>query len=245
MNSYKLAKYNIKNSLKSIIIYYIIFIGALTGKKMMSQYSGVSSSTSGLEILSVVLLFVLGLNFFRENFYFTQANNIPRRDYFKATAMAILVIGLTMSILDVIINRLYNTFMENYMMYDIIYSKVSRSSTSAVWIQSNSIQTLFRTVTFLFAFYIVAFGVGLLTTIIYYKCNKTMKVLVSLIPIAVYGIVSRNNFDLGEKVKNFIGDLLGIEIRNSYMAVITFICLFIITMCFVYILVRKAVVKRD
>ncbi|MCB2352520.1 hypothetical protein [Clostridium estertheticum] len=243
MTSYKLAKYNIKSSLKSIIIYYIIFIGALSGKKMMSQYSGVSSSTSGLEILSVVLLFVLGLNFFRENFYFTQANNIPRRDYFKATAMAILAIGITMSILDVTINRLYNTFMENYMMYDIIYSKVSRSS--SVWIQRNSIQTLFRTVTFLFAFYIVAFGVGLLTTMIYYKCNKTMKVLVSLIPIAVYGIVSRNNFDLGEKVKNFIGDLLGIEIRNSYMAVITFICLFIITMCFVYILVRKAVVKRD
>ncbi|MBU3217026.1 hypothetical protein LL033_02410 [Clostridium estertheticum] len=244
MTSYKLAKYNIKSSLKSIIIYYCIFIGALTGKKMMSQYSGVSSSTSGLEILSVVLLFVLGLNFFRENFYFTQANNILRRDYFKATAMAILAIGITMSILDVAINRMYNTFMENYMMYDIIYSKVSRSSTSEVWIQSNSIQTLFRTVTFLFAFYIAAFGVGLLTTMIYYKCNKTMKVLVSLIPIAVYGIVSRNDFELGEKIKDFIGDLLGIEIRNSYMAVITFICLFIITMCFVYMIVRRAVVKK-
>ncbi|MBU3199676.1 hypothetical protein LL037_11210 [Clostridium estertheticum] len=245
MTSYKLAKYNIKSSLKSIIIYYIIFIGALTGKKMMSQYSGVSSSTSGLEISSVVLLFVLGLTFFRENFYFTQANNIPRRDYFKATAMAILAIGLTMSILDVIINRVYNIFMENRTIYDMIYSEVSRSS--SVWIQSNSIQTLFGTVTFLFAFYIVAFGVGLLTTMIYYKCNKTMKVLVSLIPIVLYGIVSRNDVELGEKIKDFIGNLLGIqiEIRNSYMAVITFICLFIITMGFVYILVRKAVVKRD
>ena len=31
MRSYKLAKYNIKSSLKSIIIYYSIFIGAITG----------------------------------------------------------------------------------------------------------------------------------------------------------------------------------------------------------------------
>jgi hypothetical protein len=55
----------------------------------------------------------------------------------------------------------------------------------------NIVQTLFGTVIFLFAFYIVAFAVGLLNT-----------------------------------------------------AVLTFICLFLIIMGFVYLLVRKAVVKR-
>ncbi|MBX4264256.1 hypothetical protein [Clostridium estertheticum] len=244
MTSSKLAKYNIKSSLKSIIIYYIIFIGALTSLEILRKFSG---GTTGLEVSSVVLLFVLGLNLFRENFYFTQANNIPRADYFKAIAMAILAIGFAMSIVDVIINRVYNIFTLSPTIYDMIYSEVFRLSAG---IQSNSMKTLFGTVTFLFAFYIAAFGVGLLTTMIYYKCNKTMKVLVSLIPIAVYGIVSHNNFELGEKIKDFIGNMLGISIsiggtRNSYMAVITFICLFIITMFFVYILVRKAVVKRD
>ena len=46
------------------------------------------------------------------------------------------------------------------------------------------------------------------------------------------------------KLEGFIENILGINTRNSYLAVITFICLFITSMVFVYILVRKAVVKR-
>ncbi|MBW9147330.1 hypothetical protein K2F40_16665 [Clostridium sp. CM028] len=243
MTSFKLAKYNIKSSLKPIIIYYTIFIGALTCIEMTNKFSnGGSGYTKGLEFSSVVFLFVIGLNFFKENFHFAQANNITRVDYFKAAAIAILSIGLAMSILDVIINRVYNIFMVSPTMYDMVYNESYRVGT--VWIQSNSMQTLFGTVIFLFAGYIVAFAIGLLITMIYYKCNKIMKILVSLIPITIYGRASCNNPNLGEKEMIFIDKILGISTRNSYMAVLTFICLFIITMVFVYLLVRKAVVKR-
>ena len=108
-------------------------------------------------------------------------------------------------------------------------------------------KTLFETVIFLFAFYIVVFAIGLLITMIYYKCNKVMRILVSLSPIVIISICGRiisDNPELGEKVMAFIDKILGISARNSYMAVLTFTCLFIITMVFVYLLVRKAVVKK-
>ena len=52
------------------------------------------------------------------------------------------------------------------------------------------------------------------------------------------------NPEFGEKIVIFIDNIFGISTKNSYMAVLTFICLFVISMFFVYILVRKAVVKR-
>jgi hypothetical protein len=247
MTSYKLAKYNIKSSLKPIMIYYLIFTGAITGIEMLSKFSGGNGYTSGLEFSSAIFLFVIGLNSFKEDFYFAQANNIPRLDYFKAAAMTVLPIGLAMSILDLMINRVYNLFAMSPTLYDMAYNNYFSLGGNDYWIQSNSIRTLFGTVTFLFAFYIAAFAIGLLITMIYYRCNKTMKILVSLSPIAVmaiYGRLAYNNPKLGSKVKVFIDNIFGISTKNSYMSVLTFTCLFIISMGLVYMLVRKAVVKR-
>lgn len=247
MKSFKLAKYNIKSNLKPIIIYYLIFTGAITGIEILTKYSGGNGYSSGLELSSIIFLFVLGLNSFKENFYFSQASNIPRVDYFRATVIAILPIGLAMSILDVIINRVYNLFRICPTIYDMVYKHSFHLATnSEVWIQSNSIGTLLGTVTFLFALYIVTFGVGLLITMIYYKCNKIMKILVSLSPMAIIAICEKivvNDPEFGEKILIFIDNIFGISTKNSYMAVLTFICTFIISMCFVNILVRKAVVK--
>jgi hypothetical protein len=249
MRSYKLAKYNIKSSLKSIMIYYSIIITITISIAIMSKSSGGGIEAHGIEISSVIFLFVLGLNSFKENFYFAEANNISRVDYFIAIAIAIMTIGLAMSVIDVIINRVDNLFVVNTTLYDMSYNNIFQGPLNTEgWIQSNSIGTLLGTVTFLFAFYISAFVVGLLITLIYYKCNKTMKILVSLSPIAIMAIFSKlsyNDPEFGQKVAEFIDNILGISTKNSYTAVLTFICLFLITMGFVYLLLRKAEVKRD
>lgn len=249
MRSYNLAKYNIKSSLKPIMIYYLIFTGAITGIEIMSRLTQGNGHTSGLELSSIIFIFVLGLNSFKENFYFSEANNIPRVDFFKATAIAILPVGFAMSILDVIINRVYNIFVESPTIYDMSYNNLSNIFIfTEGWIQNNRLGTILGTVTFLFAFYIAAFAIGLTITLIYYNCNKTMKILVSLSPIAVIAIFSKfsyNDPEFGQKVAAFTDKIFGISAKNSYTAVLTFICLFIITMGFVYLLVRKAVIKSD
>ncbi|MBU3075794.1 hypothetical protein [Clostridium estertheticum] len=245
MNSFKLAKYNIKSSLKSIIIFYCIFIAVL-----FTTINSTGISISGIEFSSMIFLFVMGLNLFKENFYFSQANNIPRTDYFKSLVITILPIALGMSIIDVILNRIYNIFLGGPTIYDMAYGNFPHGynyESIPVWIQNNSIGTLVGTDTFLFALYILAFAIGLLITMIFYKCNKTMKILIFLSPIAIEAIggsVIYNFPEFGEKSGIFIDNILGISTKNSYICVITFIFLFIITMCFVYIIIRRVVVKK-
>ncbi|NNU74534.1 hypothetical protein [Clostridium estertheticum] len=247
MNSYKLAKYNIKSSIKSIMIFYSIFIAVII---LISITAGKSSHVSGIEFSSMIYLFVLGLNSFKENFYFSEANNISRIDYFKSLVITILPIAVGMAIIDVILNRIYNIFLGGPTIYDMVYGNFPHGynyESIPVWIQNNSIGTLVGTDTFLFALYILAFAIGLLITMIFYKCNKTIKRLIFLIPITIQVIGANviNCFpQAGEKLGAFIDNILGISTRNSYICVITFICLFIITMCFVYIIVRRVVVKK-
>lgn len=249
MKNFKLAKYNIKTSLKPIIIYYCILITVITCLAILNKFSAENNESSGIELSSMIFLFVIGLNFFKENFYFTQANNISREDYLKSVVIAILPIALVMSILDVIINRVFNLFMICPTFYDMTYVEgFINDINKRVWIQSNSIETLFRTVTVLFASYIVVFALGLLITMIYYKSNKIMKILVSLSPIviiAIVGSVFNGVSKFEDNVVDFFYNIFGLNTFNSYNAVMTFICLFIILMIFVYILVRKAVVKRS
>lgn len=248
MTSFKLAKYNIKSSLKSIMIFYLIFITVITSVVIINKTSG-GIGSSGIEFSSVIFLFVIGLNSFKENFYFSQANNISRENYFKSMVITILPIALGMSIIDLVINRVYNVFVASPTIYDMAYGSSLYSYINVeTWTQSNIIQTLFGTVIFLFAFYIVAFAVGLLVTMIYFKCNKIMKILVILSPLffqAILGIVVYISPEFEGKSEIFIENILGINTRNSYAAALTFICLFLITMGFVYLLVRKAIVKRD
>lgn len=227
------------------MIFYCILIPVIISITFLSKNGG---TTSGIEFATMIFLFVLGLSFNKENFYFAQANNIPRVDYFKSLAIAIFPIALGMAIIDVILNRVYNIFASGPTMYDMSYNNFTGAPLNMeVWIQSNSMQTIFGTVTFLFSFYIAAFAIGLLITLIYYKCNRTMKILVSLSPLVIQvilGIVAYNSPGLAEKTGTFFMNILGLNTKNSYMAVMTFICLFIVSMCFVYMLVRRAVVKR-
>jgi len=248
MKNLKLAKYNIKSSFKPIIIYYCILITVITCLAILNKFSAENNESSGIEFSSMIFLFVIGLNFFKENFHFTQANNISRADYLKSVVIAILPIALVMSILDVIINRVFNLSMVCPTFYDMTYAPgFINDINKRVWIQSNSIGTLSRTVTFLFASYIVVFALGLLITMIYYKCNKIMRILVSLSPIviiAIGGIIFEGSSKFENNVVDFFMNIFGLNTFNSYMAVMTLICLFIILMTFVYMLVRKAVVKR-
>ena len=247
MKSYKLAKYNIKSSLKSILIFYCIFIVVII---LISITAGKSSHIRGIEFSSVIFLFVLGLNSFKENFYFSQANNIPRIDYFKSIVITIFPIALVMSIIDIILNRIYNIFDVGPTIYDMSYGNFKSAHiyiNGNAWIQNNSIRILIGTITFLFTLYIIAFAIGLLITMIFYKCNKTMKRLIFLIPIAIQAIFANvvyNSPQVGEKLTAFIDNILGISEKNSYICVITFICLFVIIMCFVYMIVRRVVVKK-
>ncbi|PKM54178.1 MAG: hypothetical protein CVV00_09335 [Firmicutes bacterium HGW-Firmicutes-5] len=254
MKSLKLAKVHIRMMLPSTMIYYMFFIMAIFFLAAVNSSDSQNFSSSGLEFSTVIFLFVLGLNAFKDSFNFSQANNLSRKTFFSGLLLSILPLAFLMSVIDLILNRTYNIFVLSPTNYDMFYSSYRDTGVfdwntmQYVWEQSNSVFTLFSTVFWQFSAYVFFFLLGLVITLIYYRSNSILKIIVSLTPV-VFIVLLRNliGFLPGSWVR-VLGALIpaafGWETRNPYMAILTFFFLsFLLAVCF-YLLLRRAESKE-
>ena len=109
MKSLKVARMNIEGVMKSAIIYYGAFIFILMVLISLYIFGG-RVTMSGIEVSTVIFLFVCGLNSFKSNFYFAKGNGISRKIFIKGLLISSIPIALVMSIIDIIINRINNIF---------------------------------------------------------------------------------------------------------------------------------------
>jgi hypothetical protein len=242
-----IIKYNISSLKNSIAIYYTIFITVCLASVFLSRNANISSS--GIEISSGIFLFVAGLNLFKENFYFMKSNNVSRKDFLYGTALSMIPVVISMSIIDIIINRIYNIFMKCPTIYDMAYGNIGNGKWyhSFDWVQSNSIITLFNTFVLQATICLATISLGFLITIIYYKCNKFMKVVVSIVPVAIIillNVLVTVNPNINSSMGKVIATIFGLNIQNSYVAVLTFIISFIIFIAISRLLTRKAIIKQ-
>lgn len=242
-----IIKYNISSLKNSIAIYYTIFITVCLASVFLSRNGNISSS--GIEISSGIFLFVAGLNLFKENFYFMKSNNVSRKDFLYGTAVSMIPVVLLMSIIDIIINRIYNIFMKCPTIYDMGYANIGSDEwhNTINWVQSNSIGTLFNSFIFQASLSLAAISLGFLINIIYYKCNKFMKVVVSIIPVGLSILISMIGTaypNIINNINKFIATIFGINNRNVYVAALTLIVSFIIFIAISRLLTRKAIIKQ-
>lgn len=240
--SLKIAKMNIKDMIKAIGVFYIILVLVIAGLFSISAFSNGTSSTSGLETATMIFLFVCGLNSFKENFYFIQSNNISRKTFLKGITISILPIAISMSIIDIIINRVMNLFMPSPTLYDMGYTVIRNLDDLAFhnqWVQSNSILTIVNTILLTFSIYCFAYILGLVINMIYFRCNTIMKIAVSVIAGGIFLTWASAGINLS--VLRFI---LGINIQNVYMAVISLGILFIVLIGAARALIKEATIKE-
>lgn len=242
-----IVKYNLNSLKNSITIYYAIFITVCVFLILISRNSK-GSSSSGLEISSAIFIFIAGLNSFKEDFYFMKSNNVSRKGFLYGTAISMIPVVLCMSIIDIAINRIYNIFMKCPTIYDMIYTNLRSNEwySTTNWIQSNSIETLFNTFLLQSTVYIALFSLGFSITIIYYKCNNFMKVVVSVVPVALFmllNVMAITYPSFAYKINNFFTTISGWDTQNSYVAALACIILYIILMGVSRVLTRKAIIK--
>ena len=123
MKSLKVARMNIEGVMKSAIIYYGAFIFILMVLISLYIFGG-RVTMSGIEVSTVIFLFVCGLNSFKSNFYFAKSNGISRKTFIKGLLISSIPIALVMSIIDIIINRINNIFIKNPTLYDVSYGNL-------------------------------------------------------------------------------------------------------------------------
>lgn len=252
MKFLKIAKYQVMDTIYPIRNFYAIFLLVITSLVLLSENSGSTFSSSGIEFASVIFIFVAALNSVRSSFIFSQANNISRKTFFKGIIMGIFPITLAMSIIDLIINRFYNIFVNCPTNFDMIYGSYRDTGMLDInggfaWTQANDLFTLFGTVIWQFALYSLVFLVGILISSIYYRSNKLIKVIVSVLPVLIiissFSILSLLPMAFRDAIVQFVPGAFGWYSRNPYIAVFSFTVLGVILAGFAYLLIRKAVVK--
>ena len=249
MKSLKVARMNIEGVMKSAIIYYGAFIFILMVLISLYIFGG-RVTMSGIEVSTVIFLFVCGLNSFKSNFYFAKSNGISRKTFIKGLLISSIPIALVMSIIDIIINRINNIFIKNPTLYDVSYGNllgdVGRVYEGS-WVQSNSLATIFNTILFQFSLCLLAYVVGIVINMIYYRSNKYVKVLVSVIPVAFImfsGNFSIRNPGLTIRVKEFFDYIFGFNPVNVFACVTTFLVFTVALWGIAFLLIRKAVIKE-
>ena len=247
MKSLKIAKMNIEGIMKSAIIYYSIFVCVIIG---LIAVSGGRSSMSGVEFSTVIFIFVCGLNSFKSNFYFAKSNGISRKTFIKGLLISIIPIALVMSIIDVIINRISNIFIKNPTLYDMAYGNlvgIIGDFHNGSWTQSNSLSTIFNTILFQFSLCLLVYVIGIVINMIYYRSNKYLKVLVSVIPVVF--IIFNANFSIKNpglmmKINEFLDYIFGFNPVNVFACITTFLVLVVILSGVAFLLIRKAIIKE-
>ena len=248
MKSLKVAKMNMEGITKSAIIYYCIFIFIIITMTVINTVG--NATMSGIEISTIIFLFVCGLNSFKSNFYFAKGNGISRKIFIKGLLISSIPIALVMSIIDIIINRINNIFIKNPTFYDMAYGNlvgIIGDIYNGSWTQSNSLNTILNTILFQFSLCLLAYVVGIVINMIYYRSNKYVKVLVSVIPVAFImfsGNFSIRNPGLTIRVKEFFDYIFGFNPVNVFACVTTFLVLTVVLWAIAFLLIRKAVIKE-
>lgn len=247
MKSLKVAKMNIEGVMKSSIIYYCIFVCVMI---FLISISTEGTTMSGLEISTVIFLFVCGLNSFKSNFYFAKSNGISRKTFIKGILISSIPIALVMSIMDIIINRISSIFIENATFYDMSYGNLLGDSGrlyEGIWLQSNSLATIFNTILFQFSFCLLAYVVGIVINMIYYRSNKYIKILVSVTPVIIIifnTTLPIRNPRLAMKLNEFLDYIFGFDPSNVFACITTFLVCIVVLSGIAFLLIRKAVIKE-
>lgn len=233
--SLKIAKLNTTDMIKPIIIFYCIVITALLLSIILVN-SNINIMATGLESATVIFLFVCGLNSFKENFYFSQGNNVSRKSFIIGVIGSIFPIAIFMAIIDIIINRVANIFTKMPTIYDMLYGNyesINILKSITTWTQNNSLIAIINSILFCFILYCLVYVLGLAISMLYFRCNTVMKILVSVIGVMLLNLLS------------FVIDteIFGVILREIHLGLISNIGIFIILVGLIFLLVKNAEVK--
>ena len=238
----KVCKYQIETFIKPTIIYYLIFIAVIVVLSILARSSEGNFRSSGLEFSTWIFIFVIALNSFKGPFYFSQANNVSRKSFYLGTLFYSVVVSLVIPVIDIIINRIYNLFVECPMNYDMIYGKVRDIAffEGVSFKVDNSITSLLENYLFLVGVLLVIFSIGLLITTVLFRLNNIGKCIAGGIIATLTITSSFISESFWANIGSLFSKIFGYESRNVYLGVTTLIV--ISSICFVinYILQRKA-----
>lgn len=229
----KVTKYQLRDYKKTLITFYgimsAIVLLVVLNKIINSKGEG---NFSGLGVATLIFIFVSGISSFKTNFYFLQANNVSRKRFYLANILSLISLAVFMAVIEELVNRAF----ANVNLYSDIFKEIYGNN----FIIASFLWSL--------AFYIFEASLGWVIGMIYYKCNRLMKTVVSLIPVFLWIIIgiidNMTDLGIGKAIYNFAKVALGLTNNiNSYTAVLSFTIGAIVLFTISFLLIRKIPIK--
>lgn len=211
-NIFKVSKYQMRDIRKGFIIFYtIIFAISITSVIVSSSLQG-NVSFEGFGISTAIFIFITGLNCFKGNFKFLHINNVSRKRFYVANIITLATVSAIMALIDIILSNILNLMVS----YSDIFNEFYRTN------------SIFANFLWSFTFFVFLAYLGWFITMIYYRCDKLMKTIVSLSPVFLIIIItfinSITDIGLWGKIVNIFGRILGLSDGSKpYIAVMSFV----------------------
>jgi len=252
------VKYQIIDIGKPVSIFYfvlfciLVFGFTVSGARFVISGNVVSTTTgpeiSGMELATVVFLFVCGLNSFKEFFRMFMQNGISRKTIFISRLITILDVCTGMAVIDkgiLLLGKLIASISNRILykgLFEMIYS-VRADRISALHMH---IDGFF----FNLCLYLAAMTIGYFITIAFYRMNRIAKITVAVgVPmvllnglptldaVLLHGAVMRalvNAFTFAFGFQNG---------GNPYFGMVTLLLIAAVFSCLSWLMARRAVVK--
>lgn len=250
MNVSLSVKYHLQEYKKALLIFYVfygsIFILQLTTGTPTLVINDIEISSSGLEVASMIFMFVAGLNSFRVPFLFFLVNGVSRKTMFKSTVISLIVVSGLMALVDTLSGLVFHRLADYKTIFELMYG--SRYGIDAF---EFNLQFILERFAWLYSLYVLASMVGYFVTVLYYRMDLVWKYIVSIgVPVLfIFGLPIVDSAT-GGRMSIFFAEMflksMGLwNDHNPYPAMLSFICGTVIYAVLGYMLTRKAVIKKS
>lgn len=247
MNILASYRYQMNDHKNSILIYYlIIFLLYIVAEGILNLVSpsiGAENSMSGNEAISLIFLFVVGLCTFKETFLFSLQNGICRKTLFCAKLLTMVSVAVLMAAADAVVlllNRGISALtvgQPTCSLYGTIYGAPDGQSL-VMLIPNFFLECLLA---------LAVMATGYFITILFYRLNKTGKILVGAgVPVLFNIILPLIDFRFFHmSISRTAGRLMLFAVERPSHLIVSSILIFAVFYTAAFLLMRRAIVKRQ
>lgn len=224
----RFAKYQLTRFYAPVLSFYVTVVAIA----IATSVAGASGEINGG---SALVIFIVGLNCFKTSYLFSQANNLSRRSFYFATLLAILILAVAISLVDLVVYGVLRPMIE-YQTLPFANVYQMTGFTRLFW--AAAVLTLCA-------------SVGWMITMLYYRANPIVKVLISLSPFAVASAFRYFNIltagRLATTLSRFAVNALGLAggMPNPHTAMLSFSLASVVILALNYLLMYKTPVKSQ
>lgn len=246
MNVKSAVKYQIWEFKRPIAIYYfIIYMVYIALTLLFNVFSdGMDGGVNGIDVATIIFLFVCGLNSFTDSFRMFLQNGLSRKTLFKSFLICTVAVVTFMVAADFVTRTLIGLLTNYSSLYSELYVPWYLGG-------AHSAMRIFEEFLWTMSVYGLASMMGFFLSTLYYNMGKAVKLLVSIgVPVSLFILLPMidstfTNGAIFTALGKFFGFILGFQNgANPYFSIVSFLIIAVVFGALSYLMVRKAVVKE-